>query len=538
MSEKRGRKTARTATGKAAAKRAASSKAPATGTATGDLLFDRPAWSFETLARTHDAIEEVARGELGLDPYPTRLEVVSSEQMLDAYAATGMPVMYPHWSFGKRFARQEMLYRKGFQQLALEIVINSNPSLCYIMEDNTMAAQATVIAHAAIGHNHFFRHNNVFREWTEADSVLDELRHARRFVMECEERHGRPAVEKVLDAAHALLSHGVDRAGRGERPDPVATRARLAERARQQRLEAQDLWLRTVPSRAEPPEEGTAAAERRAMGLPEENLLLFLENHAPLLDAWQRELLRIVRWLATYFEPQRQTKLMNEGCATWCHFEIMQRLRDRGRIGDGAMLEFLDLHSMVVAQPSFDSQGYGGLNPYALGFAMMRDIVRVCTEPTEEDAAWFPDIAGNGRPVETLRRAWADFRDESFVRQYLSPRLIREWRLFSLCDDAAAPALRVEAIHDDEGYRRIVRALADQYDPAAQTPAIEVTGADLRGERVLHLRHSVQDGRVLDPLEVRRVLRHVQRLWGYAVHLTEADAGSGTELTAYRSDGA
>ncbi|MFN2350289.1 MAG: SpoVR family protein, partial [Thioalkalivibrio sp.] len=111
-----------------------------------------------------------------MDPYPTRLEVVSSEQMLDAYASTGMPLNYPHWSFGKRFAQQEMLYRKGFQQLALEIVINSDPSLCYIMEDNTMAAQATVIAHAAIGHNHFFRRNEVFRAWTEADTVLDELR--------------------------------------------------------------------------------------------------------------------------------------------------------------------------------------------------------------------------------------------------------------------------------------------------------------------------------------------------------------------------
>ncbi|MEE4120744.1 MAG: SpoVR family protein [Paracoccaceae bacterium] len=537
MSEKPGRQAARTAGAKGPPKGKAGRKAPPQPTATEDLLFDGPAWSFETLARTHDAIEEVARGDLGLDPYPTRLEVVSSEQMLDAYAATGMPVMYPHWSFGKRFARQEMLYRKGFQQLALEIVINSNPSLCYIMEDNTMAAQATVIAHAAMGHNHFFRHNHVFREWTEADGVLDELRHARRFVMECEERHGRQAVEEVLDAAHALLSHGVDRAGRGDRPDPVATRARLAERARQERLEAQDLWLRTVPSRPEATEEG-AAIERRAMGLPEENLLLFLETHAPLLDAWQRELLRIVRWLATYFEPQRQTKLMNEGCATWCHFEIMQRLRDRGRIGDGAMLEFLDLHSMVVAQPTFDMQGYGGLNPYALGFAMMRDIVRVSTEPTDEDEAWFPHIAGNGRPVETLRSAWAEFRDESFVRQYLSPRLIREWRLFALSDDAAAPALRVEAIHDEEGYRRIVRALADQYDPAAQTPAIEVTGADLRGERVLHLRHAVQDGRVLDALEVRRMLRHVQRLWGYAVQLTERDAETDAELAVYRSDGA
>src|SRR6056297_422152 len=196
------------------------------------LLFQGSSWNFDTLQRTHEAIEAIARDELGMDPYPTRLEVVTSEQMLDAYAATGLPVLYPHWSFGKRFAQQELLYRKGFQQLALEIVINSDPSLCYIMEENTMAAQATVIAHAAIGHNHFFRHNEVFRAWTNADTVLDELRLARDFVMECEDRHGHAAVEEVLDAAHALFAQGVDRSQRARRADPAETRARLAARRR------------------------------------------------------------------------------------------------------------------------------------------------------------------------------------------------------------------------------------------------------------------------------------------------------------------
>jgi len=502
----------------------------------GGLLFEGHDWTFDTLRRTHDAIEELARDELGLDPYPTRLEVVSAEQMLDAYAATGLPVMYPHWSFGKRFAQHEFFYRKGFQQLALEIVINSDPSLCYIMEENTLAAQATVIAHAAFGHNHFFRHNEVFREWTRAGTVLDELRHARAFVMECEERYGHRAVEEILDAAHALMPQGVDRNRRGEQPDPEATRMRLAERRRQERVEAKDLWLRTVPSRTEDAVEGAQTVERRALGLPEENILRFLETNAPLLHDWQRELLRIVRWLANYFEPQRQTKLMNEGCATWCHFEIMNRLRDAGRIDDGAMLEFLQLHSMVVAQPAFDAEGYPGLNPYALGHAMMRDIARICTEPTEEDGAWFPDIAGNGRPVETLRRAWAEFRDESFVRQYLSPRLMRDWRLFCVVDDQSAPVRTIEAIHDDAGYRAIRRALADQYDPAVQTPCIEVTAADLRGERVLHLSHRVQDAQMLDPIEARRMLGHIRRLWGYGVELTEVDAETDEKLVAYTAD--
>jgi len=501
-------------------------------------LFAGADWDFDTLQRTFDAIERVAVEELGLDLYPTRLEVITSEQMLDAYAATGMPVMYPHWSFGKRFAQQELLYRKGYQSLALEIVINANPSICYVMEENTMATQATVIAHAAMGHNHFFKNNQVFQAWTTPDTILDDLRYARSFVKTCEDRHGRAAVERILDAAHTLFAHGVGRDRQGQRPDPLEQRERLRLR-RREALEAMDeLWLRTVPHDLSDEEEDTKQAyrdaERSALGLPEDNLLLFLESHAPLLEDWQRELLCIVRQLATYFEPQRQTKMMNEGCATWCHFEIMNRLRDRGEITEGAMLEFLHLHAHVVAQPDFDQRGYPGINPYALGFAMMRDIARICTEPTREDEEWFPDIAGNDDPIGTLRRAWAEFRDESFVRQFLSPKLIRDWRMFRLRDDAEDPEYLVEAIHDEAGYRRIRSALADLYDPSAQQPRIEVVDADLRGDRTLDLHHWVNDGQQLDALETRRVLRHVARLWGYEVRLTEVDA-NGEEIGVYET---
>jgi len=502
------------------------------------LLFNGPDWDFPTLQRTFDAIERTACEDLGLDPYPTRLEVITSEQMLDAYAATGMPVMYPHWSFGKRFAQQELLYRKGYQSLALEIVINANPSLCYIMEENTMATQATVIAHAAMGHNHFFKHNQVFQAWTAPDTILDDLRYARGFVKQCEDRHGRQEVERVLDAAHTLFAHGVGRDKQAQRPDPLEARERVRQRRREEREAMDELWLRTVPQTdsEEYPNASEAYrnAERRALGLPEENLLLFLESYAPLLEDWQRELLCIVRQLATYFEPQRQTKMMNEGCATWCHYEIMSRLRDRGEIDEGTMLEFLHLHAHVVAQPDFDQRGYPGINPYALGFAMMRDIARICTEPTREDEEWFPDIAGNDDPIGTLRTAWGEFRDESFVRQFLSPKLIRDWRMFRLHDDAEDPEYLVEAIHDEAGYRKIRSALADLYDPAAQQPRIEVTDADLRGDRKLHLRHWVNEGQQLDALETRRVLRHVARLWGYEVRLSEVEA-DGEEIGVYET---
>ena len=126
-----------------------------------------------------------------------------------------------------------------------------------------------------------------------------------------------------------------------------------------------------------------------------------------------------MRNLAQYFYPQRQTKVMNEGCATFVHYTIMNRLYDRGLITEGAMLEFLHSHANVVFQPDFDDPRYGGINPYALGFAMMQDIQRICVAPTDEDRDWFPDIAGSGDWRAVLRDAWANYRDESFVRQFL-----------------------------------------------------------------------------------------------------------------------
>src|SRR5438067_5604122 len=174
-------------------------------------LFTGPNWDFGSLRRVNDAIERIACDELGLDIYPVQIEVITSEQMLDAYSSVGLPLMYHHWSFGKRFAYHETLYRKGLQGLAYEIVINSNPVICYIMEENSMTMQTLVIAHAAFGHNHFFKNNYLFRQWTDADGILDYLNFAKGYIASCEERYGPVAVERTLDAAHALMSHGIFR---------------------------------------------------------------------------------------------------------------------------------------------------------------------------------------------------------------------------------------------------------------------------------------------------------------------------------------
>ncbi|HOY79525.1 MAG TPA: SpoVR family protein [Hyphomonadaceae bacterium] len=494
--------------------------------ASSNLLFTGADWNFETLGRIFDAVREIGEGEIGLDPYRTQIEVITSEQMLDAYSSVGMPLFYKHWSFGKDFARNETLYRKGWQGLAYEIVINSDPCVCYIMEENSATMQTLVLAHAAMGHNHFFKNNYVFKQWTDASGIADYLSFAKNFISKCEERYGLEAVERLIDAAHALQSHGIHRYPGKRSMDLRSEEIRERERRAHGEALFNDLW-RTVPQGKgkKPATKKKVEEDRRKaiLKLPEENILYFLEKTAPRLAGWQREILRIIRLIAQYFYPQRQTKMMNEGCATWTHHRIMTRLHEKGQISDGSYLEFLHSHTSVVMQPDFDDRRFSGINPYALGFAMMQDIERISLTPTDEDRSWFPDIAGNGDAYGTLKDIWANFRDESIVSQYLSPNLIRRMGLFQISDDHDEEAMEVSAIHDERGYREVRRALARQYDVAGRDADIQVVDVDLSGDRRLELRHNVVKGIVLEEKDADRVLQHLADLWGYEVRLIEAD---------------
>ncbi len=487
-------------------------------------LFEGSDWNFDTMRRAYDAIERVALEDLGLEVYTNQVEIISSEQMLDAYSSIGMPLMYRHWSFGKHFLHHDRLYRKGAQGLAYEIVINSNPCISYCLEDNSMPLQALVMAHAAFGHNHFFRNNHLFRQWSDAEGILDYLDYARSYIGRCEEQHGTAEVERILDAAHALMPSSVFR---HRRPPRLSLREER-ERARERRAEAERaahyLYDRFRPLRA-PGEAGDETQERRReMELPEENLLHFLENHSPILKPWQREILCIVRNIAQYFYPQRQTKLMNEGCATFVHHHIVNALYSEGLLTDGAMLEIMHNHSNVLTQPDFDDPRFGGINPYALGFAMMQDIKRICEQPTEEDWEWFPELAGSEDWRAVLRNAWANFRDESFVQQFLSPEVMRRFRMFTLTDEAEDPYYTVSGIHDERGYRQVREALARSFDVSVTDPDIQVVDADMLGDRALKLQYARRDGIPLEPETRDMTLRHMRRLWGYEVELEEVPA--------------
>ena len=176
------------------------------------------------------------------------------------------------------------------------IVINANPCISYLMEENTMAMQALVIAHAAYGHNSFFKGNYLFRMWTDAGSIIDYLVYAKNYVAQCEERHGVDAVEALLDSCHALMNHGVDRYRRPGKLSLDKELARREEREAYLQQQVNDLW-RTIPRRSDKSGDEEEAAKRFPPE-PQENLLYFIEKNAPLLEPWQREIVRIVRKVA------------------------------------------------------------------------------------------------------------------------------------------------------------------------------------------------------------------------------------------------
>jgi stage V sporulation protein R len=474
-------------------------------------------WTFELIDTYFEQIRRTAQ-RFGLDTYPVQMELISAEQMLDAYASVGMPVNYRHWSFGKQFISSEKNYRRGHMGLAYEIVINSDPCIAYLMEENTMPMQALVMAHACFGHNSFFKGNYLFRMWTDASSIVDYLVYAKSYISECEERHGIDSVEEVLDACHALMNYGVDRYRRPQKISMVEEEIRRKDREAYLQQQINDLW-RTLPRT---PGKQSKKEHRRFPEEPQENILYFVEKNAPLLEPWQREIVRIVRKIAQYFYPQRQTQVMNEGWATFWHYTILNDMYDQGLLTDGYMIEILSSHTNVIFQPPVGHPAYSGINPYALGFGMFTDIRRMCEHPTDEDREWFPDIAGSDWH-KTLDYAMRHFKDESFIGQYLSPRMMRDLRLFAIVDDSSRKELEVSAIHDEFGYRRLREALSHQYDLGAREPNIQVWNVNLRGDRSLTLRHLRHNDRPLDN-SAEEVVKHVARLWGFRVRLESVDA--------------
>jgi spore cortex formation protein SpoVR/YcgB (stage V sporulation) len=509
------------------------------------LLYTDAEWDFDKIRRVYDEIEKIAVEELKLTYYENQIEIITSEQMLDAYTSVGMPLMYNHWSFGKSFVQQQGQYKRGQMGLAYEIVINSDPCISYLMEENTMTMQTLVIAHAAFGHNTFFKNNYLFKDWTDASSIIPYLSFAKKYIAECEEKYGERAVEKILNSCHALQSHGVNRYKRPTRLSVHEESAKQKSRESFLQDNVHHLWDTLTNSKSKEEAKKNSGFLIEA----EENLLYFMEKHSPVLEPWQREIVRIVRKVAQYFYPQAQTKTMNEGCATYVHYYIMNRLYDKGFIDDGHMKEFLISHTGVVFQPDYDDaivyrdangeeqvySRYNGINPYALGFDMFRDIERICKTPTEEDKYHFSDIAGENF-VDVFHHAIENYRDESFIRQFLSPELVRKWKMFVIADDADDDHYEIEAVQNEAGFETIRNSLADKYVIANYTPDIKVVDVDFKGDRTIQLEHTSYDEVELGKEDIEDVMRHLYRLWGHDILIESYNYDDGSLIEEFSTD--
>ena len=478
------------------------------------LLYTGSEWDVALIERIWSAIDDMATNQFGFDYYRPQIEIITSEHMLDAYSSVAMPILYNHWSFGKTFIQNERQYVKGIQGLAYEVVINTDPCIAYLMENNTATLQTLVLCHASVGHSSFFKTNYLFKNWTDADSIIEYLKFARNYIRSCEEKYGAKEVEYLLDACHSLQNHAIDKYRRPPKlsAELAAQKQKKWEKYAEETFD--DLW-RTIPKQEEkPPEE--------KQKYQEENLLYFIEKNSPILEEWQREIVRIVRKISQYFYPQRQTQLMNEGFACWTHHFLMTQLHEQGYIDEGAYLEFLQSHSNVVAQRDWDSKYYSGINVYALGFAMMKDIERICTEPDEEDIKWFPDIC-NTDPLETIKDIVANYRDESFIQQFLSPKIMRKFKLFSIHIDQDKSYLQVNATHDDDSFRQVRSALAEQYDLSRSIPQIEIVKVDWNDDRTLYLEHTTKNNQRMDYERVKKTMEYIHQLWGFPIDMRYKD---------------
>jgi len=485
-------------------------------------------WTEEILTRAWEEIEIIAKEDLRSSYYKPQIEIVTAKQMLDAYTSVGMPIYYKHWSYGKEFVFSEKAYKAGRMGLAYEMVINSDPCIAYLMEENNANLQTMVMAHASVGHSAVFKNNYLFKQHTDASSIVDYLNFAKDYVKKCEEKYGMDEVEHVLDACHSLSIYGVDKYKKPKILSPLQEEKRALERFERELEDYDPIWEKVGKKKKIPIEQAHEEAEIEPFPESFENILYFIEKNAPHLPGWKREIIRIVRKLSEYFSPQRATKVINEGWASFCHYFIMTRLYEKELIDAGSMLEFYSMHAGVLYQHKFSS-----FNPYKLGFSIFMDIKRlaegghwvvndqqrVWEEVTDEDRFYFSHLI-NTDWVETTRYAMENYKDETFILQYLSPKVARDLQMFAFNDpDAEAEEYTITEISNEKGFRALRSKLAENYALENLIPDLQVIAVDYKGTRKLIIEHNVKKDKPLHIEDAKKVLQHVADLWEYSAVL-------------------
>lgn len=452
-----------------------------------------PDYSISELETWDERIREKVE-EFGLDPYPQEFEICDHNDMLGYMTYSGMPSHYPHWSYGKSFEKTKTMYDHGASGLPYEMVINSNPSLGYLMRDNTLCLQILTIAHV-YGHNDFFKNNFNFKTCTRAESTLAMFKaHAQRVRSYVEDPSiGPDAVERILDAAHALSMNL--RRNRAVK--------RLSETDEKQRL-WEDAQPRPDPYRTiHRPQEYQAPDLRKTPASPEEDLLPFIRDYNPYLTEWEKDLLTIVHEEACYFLPQIETKIMNEGWASYWHREIMNALE----LPQELHLEFLVRHNQVVRPHP------GSLNPYHLGLRVWDEIrAQNGAPPPEVREEQGPSSEGDRDAMFSVREV---DRDVSFLRRFMNESVMGDLDLFEY--EQKEDKVVVSKVSNEDHWREVKATLLRGVGMGS-TPLIRVTDADFGGQRTLCLEHE-HEGRDLQLGYAEKTLMHLHELWGRDVVL-------------------
>lgn len=455
-------------------------------------------WDVRDLEYWDEKIREKVE-EFGLSCFPQEFEVCDHFQMLGAMAYSGMPSHYPHWSYGKSYEKLKTMYDYGISGLPYEMVINSSPALAYLMRDNTLCLQILTIAHV-YGHNDFFRNNFTFSS-TRAELTLNLFKiHADRVRKYMEDPSiGVEKVEDLLDAAHAIA---------------IQCRRNLA--IKKLSIEEDRQRLLDVAKPLSDPFQNVHKRQtyvqpdlQKTPPSPEEDILLFVRDHNPYLNEWEKDLLTIVHERERYFLPQIETKIMNEGWASFWHREILNSLQ----LPQELHLEFLVRHNQVVRP--FPR----GLNPYYLGLRLWDDIKRRHDDPTPEE------IEKYGKPTKTGMQAIFEVRevdrDASFLRRFLTEELMRDMDMFQY--EPRGEEMVVSKVSDQDGWREVKETLIKNVG-LGTVPVIKIEDADHGHNRVLYMRHH-HDGRDLQLEYAERTLAYIQRLWGHEVMVETAVNG-------------
>ena len=433
-------------------------------------------WTFKELEDYDKRIIEIAEGHK-LDWFPIVYETCDYYEMMGHMSYHGMPSHYPHWSFGKSFERTHQMYNLGAEGLPYELIINSNPSIAYLMRENPLYLQVLIMAHC-VGHSDFFKNNRMFSN-TQPDIIVHRFRNARKRIQGYIEDPsiGIIKVEELLDAAHSIQFQTY-RFPKEYIPHSVKKKE-MIQKFKEQK------------------ERGGNVAAMNLDKVPlekEYDVLGFLCEHAVLED-WERDIVDIVRTESQYFMPQIRTKIMNEGWASFWHYRILHDLELPAELH----LPFIKSHNQVI-RPSI-----GSINPYHLGFHMFHDIERRFG-------------------IEECFLAREACNDESFIRNYLTQQMCEDLNLFSY--GRKKDNYVVEDVSDEQGWKEVKEDLIRQVG-ANTIPTIYVESVDKGNVLVLHHEH---DGRDLEIGYAEKVIDHVSAIWKSEVKLLTTLEGEPFEI--------